>query len=157
MQKKINNLKKEIRKHKFIYLILGVILIAAIIASFSFYIVIASRWLSNPTPMLLLSMLLLWSMFEITQNKKPKTNKYWVLLAAISGLSLFNFGSSGEFFYFPALLVFAIWQRRKWPNIKYFLISLLAFIMTFAPLVLFDLKHEHILLNNYFGTLGAYR
>src|SRR5258705_11860167 len=29
MQKKISNLKKEIRKHKFIYLILGAILIAA--------------------------------------------------------------------------------------------------------------------------------
>ncbi len=128
---------------------------AAIIASFSFYIVMASRWLSNPTPMLLLSMLLVSSMLQITQNTKEKSQKWWVAIALISGLSLFNFGSSGEFFYFPALIIFAIWQYKKWPNIKYFLLSVFAFVITFAPLVLFDLKHQHILLNNFFGTFGA--
>ena len=130
-------------------------LIAATIASFSFYIVIASRWLSNPTPMLLLSMLLVWAMFEIAQNTKEKSQKWWVVIALVSGLSLFNFGSSGEFFYFPALAIFAIWQRKKWPNLKYFLISGFVFFLTFAPLVLFDLKHGHILLNNFLSTFGS--
>ena len=44
-------------------------LIAAIIASFSFYIMVASRWLSNPTPMLLLSVLLLWMMFLLMKGR----------------------------------------------------------------------------------------
>src|SRR5260221_7601467 len=89
---------------------------------------------------------------------------FWILFLAINFFFFFFFFFFLEFFlclfffflfclFF--LFVFAIWQRRKWPNIKYFLISLLAFIMTFAPLVLFDLKHEHILLNNFFGTFGA--
>ncbi len=130
-------------------------IIAAIIASFSFYIVMASRWLSNPTPMLLLSMLLVSSMFQITRITREKSQKWWVVIALVSGLSLFNFGSSGEFFYFPALFIFAIWQRRKWPNLRFFLFSIIAFIVTFAPLVLFDLKHEHILLHNFFSTFGT--
>jgi 4-amino-4-deoxy-L-arabinose transferase-like glycosyltransferase len=131
-------------------------IIAAIIASFSFYIVMASRWLSNPTPMLLLSMILVWTMVKIAYGeKKEKIQKWWVVIAAVSGLSLFNFGSSGEFFYFPTLAVFAIWQRRKLPNLRYFILSIFVFFLTFAPLVLFDLKHDHILLHNFLGTFGG--
>ncbi len=143
---------------KFVSRVTGII--AAIIASFSFYIVMASRWLSNPTPMILLSMVLILCLYKIAEFKKTSKQNinvgwWWVLLAAVSGLSLFNFGSSGEFFYFPALFVFVIWQRPNWPNIKYFLLSVFVFVMTFAPLVLFDLKHSHILLNNFLSTFGS--
>ncbi len=124
---------------------------AAIIAGFSFYIVMASRWLSNPTPMLPLSMILVWGMLKVTEGKKWA----WPVIALVSGLSLFNFGSSGEFFYFPALAIFAIWQWKNRPDLKNFVLSIFLFTLTFAPLVLFDLKHEHILLNNFFGTFGT--
>ncbi len=40
-------------------------LIVAILSSFSFNIVMASRWLSNPTPMLLLSVIFLWMLILI--------------------------------------------------------------------------------------------
>ncbi len=126
-------------------------LIAAVIAAFSFYIVMASRWLSNPTPMLLLSLILVWGMLKVTEGKKWG----WPVIALVSGLSLFNFGSSGELFYFPALTIFAIWQRKNWPDRKNLLLSVVLFTVTFAPLVLFDLKHEHILLNNFLGTFGG--
>jgi 4-amino-4-deoxy-L-arabinose transferase-like glycosyltransferase len=130
--------------------------IFAIISGFSFNIVIASRWLSNPTPMLLLSMLLVWCLVEIVYGtKKEKIQKWWVILAGVFGLSLFSFGSSGEFFYTPALIIFAIWQRKKWPTLKYFLLSIFVFILTFAPLILFDLKHDHILLHNFLSTFGG--
>ncbi len=117
---------------------------AATLSSFSFNIVMASRWLSNPTPMLLLSLILVWMMLLVTEKKKWA----WVGIAAVSGLSLFNFGSSGEFFYFPALAVFALWQRKNWPTRKILTISVLVFILTFLPLVLFDLKHGGILSGN---------
>ncbi len=123
-------------------------IIAAIIASFSFYIVLASRWLSNPTPMLLLSMILVWAMLKVTEEKKWA----WPVIALVSGLSLFSFGSSGEFFYFPALLIFVIWQRKNFPDRKNLIISIVLFFITFAPLLIFDLKHEHILLNNFMQT-----
>jgi len=124
-------------------------LIAVTIASFSFYIVLAARWLSNPTPMLFLSMALIWLMFR-AHEKKFWT---WPLIAFIAGSSLFHFGSAGEVFYFLAILIFMIWQRKKLPPLKYWIISALAFFATFAPLLIFDLRHDGILRNNIFDFL----
>lgn len=117
---------------------------AAILASLSFYLMYASRWLSNPTPMLFLSMLFVFS-FYLIMNKKQWA---WVLLSFTAGLSLFHFGSSGEFFYFPAILIFAIWQYKKFPNIKIIFLSALAFLLTASPLILFDFRNDFLLFNN---------
>lgn len=125
--------------------------IFAILSSFSFNIIFASRWLSNPTPMLLLSMVLVWAMIKATEGKKWA----WPVIALTSGLSLFNFGSSGELFYFPALFIFLIWQWKNRPDFKNLVISVILFTLTFAPLVLFDLKHEGILRNNIINTFGG--
>lgn len=126
-------------------------LIAAILASFSYYIFYASRWLSNPTPMLLLSMVLVWAMFKVLEGKEWG----WPIIALVSGLSLFHFGSAGEVFYFPALLVFAIWTvlrqgygGRSTLNNKVIIVSILAFLFTLLPLAIFDLKHGRILSQN---------
>ncbi len=123
-------------------------LIAAFIAGLSFNLVISSRWLSNPTPMFLLSMLLVFVMLKITESDKIKAKIYWPILSFIFGLSLFHFGSSGEAFYLPSLLVFAIWQRKKLPTRKYFLLSIAAFLITILPLILFDLKNHGLLVTN---------
>ncbi len=126
-------------------------IIGAIIASFSFNLVMTSRWLSNPTPMLLLSMILVWAMIKVTEGKKWA----WPVIAFVTGASLFHFGSSGEVFYFPALLVFIVWTilrqgygGRSSLNNKVILISAFIFFLTFLPLLIFDLKHEGILRNN---------
>jgi len=113
---------------------------AVILAAFSYRIVMASRWLSNPTPMLLLSVILLCAMFKVLDGKKWA----WPIITFTAGLSLFHFGSAGEVFYFPAILIFAIWQHTKLPDKKNLIISIIAFIITFLPLVLFDLKHGFI-------------
>lgn len=119
-------------------------LIAATIGAFSFNIVLASRWLSNPTPMFFISMALVWMMYLVHEKKKWA----WIGIAFLSGLSLFHFGSSGEFFYFPALALFALWQRKNLPDKRVLLFSALAFIITFLPQVVFDIRHEGILRNN---------
>lgn len=126
-------------------------LIALVIAGFSFNIIFASRWLSNPTPMLLLSIVLVWGMFKVVDGKRWG----WPVIATVAGLSLFNFGSSGELFYLPSIAIFLVWQWKKRPDIKNLVLSAVLFVLTFAPLVLFDLKHQHILLNNILGTFGA--
>ena len=123
-------------------------IIAATIASFSFYIVTGSKWLSNPTPMLVLSMILVWSMLKVTEGKKWG----WPVISFCIGLSLFNFGSSGELFYVPAVITFAIWQRKNLPDLKNLILSIFLFAITFAPLVFFDFKHGHILANNFYQT-----
>lgn len=119
-------------------------IMAVIIASFSYRLVMASRWLSNPTPMLLLSVLLLWAMFKVIDGKKWG----WPVIAFTSGLSLFNFGSAAEVFYFPALLIFIFWQRKNLPDKKSLIWSIVLFIASFLPLVLFELKHGWILTQN---------
>lgn len=124
--------------------------IALILGTFSFEIIYASRWLSNPTPMLLFSMILVWMLFLIQDGKKNA----WIVLSFVLGLSFFHFGSSGELFYFPAILIFAI-VFKKFPDIKTLLISIAAFLFTFAPLFIFNLKHEGILGNNIAGLLSS--
>ncbi len=119
-----------------------------ILASFSLYIVLASRWLSNPTPMLLLSMILVWGMFKVTEGYKWG----WPIIAGTFGLSLFSFGSSGEFFYLPALIIFFLWQKKNWPDKKNLILSIFLFGLTIAPLIIFDLKHGGILRGNVFNS-----
>lgn len=130
-------------------------IIAAILASFSYYIVMASRWLSNPTPMLLFSMILIWAMLKVSEGKKWG----WSVIALISGLSLFSFGSAGELFYFPAILIFLIltvlrqgYGGQSSLNSKVVFISIVLFTLTFLPLVLFDIKHDGILRTNMANT-----
>lgn len=121
----------------------GTGVIAAILGGFSFYIIYASRWLSNPTPMLLLSMLLIWGMLLVTEGKRWA----WLLISFVAGCSLFHFGSAGEFFYFPALFIFAIWQRRTL-NKKIIFWAAVLFAATAAPQAIFDVRHDGILRNN---------
>ena len=126
-------------------------LIAAIIASFSFNIVMASRWLSNPTPMLLLSMILVLGMLKVSEGRK----NWWIVISTVVGLSLFHFGSSGEFFYFLALAIFAFWTVRRQGyggrstfNNRVVAISGLLFLLTTAPLIAFDIKNNGLLSTN---------
>lgn len=125
--------------------------IALILGTFSFEIIYASRWLSNPTPMLFLSMILVWCLFRILDKNK---SIYWIILSVILGLSFFHFGSSGELFYFLAIPIFAIYFK-KFPNIKTFIISVVFFLLTFSPLFFFDIRHGNILLNNITGMVGG--
>lgn len=124
-------------------------LFAAAISSFSFYIMLAGRWLSNPTPMLLLSMLLVWALFLVSEGKRWA----WVGVSLLAGLSLFHFGSSGEFFYFPAVAFFALWQRRHFPSLKILFVSLITFGLTAFPLILFDFKNDHLLSRNIYNFI----
>lgn len=120
-------------------------IIAATIGAFSYYIFTHSRWLSNPNPILLTSMLFFWSLWEIANGGK----KYWWVLAAFfAGLSL-QFESASAVFYLPLLLVFSIWQRKNLPDFKTAVISGAAFFATLLPQILFNFRHDNILLNNF--------
>lgn len=126
-------------------------LIAVILGSFSFEVIYASRWLSNPTPMLFLSMVFVWCLFRIQDGEKKLS---WIILSFVLGLSFFHFGSSGELFYFPAVLIFSI-VFKKFPSFKIALLSLFSFLITFLPLFVFNLKHGGILLNNITNVVGS--
>lgn len=116
-------------------------LFSAFIASFSYYVVYASRWLSNPTPMFLISMVLVLSLFLITEGKKWA----WILVGLMLGFSM-QFGSAAEIFYFPAVFAFAIWNRKNLPGAKVAIFSGLMFFATFLPQIIFDVRHGGIIL-----------
>lgn len=118
-------------------------LLTVFIGGFSYTIVMASRWLSNPTPMFLISMVFLYSFFMILDGKKWA----WVITGLFAGLAM-QFGSATEIFYFPALLIFIFWQRKNLPNRKIILLSIIALLITIIPQIIFDFKHDHILSNN---------
>lgn len=119
--------------------------LVGILTSFSFYMVYAARWLSNPTPMLLISMCLVFSAFQITKGKKW----YWAPVGLLLGLAM-QFGSAAEVFYYVAITVFAISQIRttRWPSLKIILISGGLLLFTFAPQILFDIRNDGILSGN---------
>ena len=129
------------------YLDKATAIFVTVLSSFSFYIVMASRWLSNPTPMRILSALLIWMMILVTKGKKLA----WVGIAFIVGSSIFHFGSATEIFFMPAVLFFSIWQKKNLPGLRIFVFSLIAFLVTVVPLLSFDLRHGGILRGNFSG------
>ncbi len=133
-------------------------IIAAFIGAFSYGIFTLSRWLSNPTPMLLLSSLFLWCLWEITVLKqKTMNNKHsfgwlWITASLLVGIAL-QFESASAVFYIPILMVFAVWQRKKLPGMKYLIPAFLVFVMTLIPQIIFNFRHDNILLDNFFELL----
>jgi 4-amino-4-deoxy-L-arabinose transferase-like glycosyltransferase len=124
-------------------------LVAVVIASFSFYIVQAGRWLSNPTPILLTSVLLFWMMWEIVnQSKSKRINMLWIAVSVLVGVSL-QFESASAVFYLPIIFVFALWQRRKLPSIKYIFLSFFIFFVTLLPQIAFNFRHDNLLLKSF--------
>jgi len=120
-------------------------LIATIIVGFSYYLVLAGRWLANPTPILLTSILLLFSMWRISLGK----NKYWwLVITLLIGISL-QLEAASAVFYLPMILIFAVWQRKNLPNVKTAVVLGILFLVTLLPQIVFDFRHEHILLNNF--------
>lgn len=118
---------------------------AAFLSAFSYSLVGSGRWLSNPTPMFLTSVLLLWSLWEIASGK---SKKWWIAASFIIGVSL-HFEAASAVFYIPMLIVFAIWQRKNLPDIKNLILSGLAFFVTLIPQIAFNFRHDNILLNNF--------
>ncbi len=119
-------------------------ILAALIGGFSLYLVYASRWLSNPTLMLFISMVFVLSLFKILDGRKWG----WLLAAFTAGMAM-QFGSAAELFYFPAIIIFSVYlfykDRQKLPGIKIILWSIVLVLITFAPQILFDLRHQGIL------------
>lgn len=125
-------------------------LITLVIGSFSSYIVLSSRWLSNPTPILLTSSIIFYILVKIT--KENNVQKYlWYIVYLLVGISM-HFESASAAFYMPVLLIFTIWQRKK-INLITFLTSGFILFMTFTPQLIFNFKHDNLLVKNIFTEL----
>jgi len=119
--------------------------IALLIGSFSNYLILSSRWLSNPTPIYLTSILIFYLMIKIIKEKDNKPI-FWILMFLLVGIS-FHFELASAIFYLPILLIFSFWQKKKLNKLTAVL-SLSLLITTFLPQVIFNFRHENILFNN---------
>jgi 4-amino-4-deoxy-L-arabinose transferase-like glycosyltransferase len=120
-------------------------LIALVVGSFSNYLVLSSRWLSNPTPIYLTSILIFYLLIKIVKEKNNKPI-FWILTFLLVGVS-FHFELASAIFYLPILLIFSIWQKKKLNKLTVFL-SLVFLVVTFLPQIIFNFRHENILFNN---------
>jgi 4-amino-4-deoxy-L-arabinose transferase-like glycosyltransferase len=129
-------------------------IVAAVIGALSYYLILAGRWLANPTAILLTSMLLLWCMWEIvsmeaeSEKDVKKKGWLWVSIATLVGISL-HFEAASAVFFIPVVVVFAVWQRNKLPNRRFSGYSLLILFLTFLPQILFNFRHDNILFDNF--------
>ncbi|OGM13466.1 hypothetical protein A3A76_03935 [Candidatus Woesebacteria bacterium RIFCSPLOWO2_01_FULL_39_23] len=125
----------------------GAGLIAVIIASCSYYIIIVNQWLSNPNPIFLTSVLFLLALWKIVRGKSKKVDStWWVLALLMLGLSL-QFESASAIFYLPVMVVFIIWQKKSLPS-RTLLIALSLFFATLLPQIIFNFRHDNILFSN---------
>ena len=137
-------------------------LLGALIGAFSYYIVYNSRWLSNPNPMFLISMIFLYSLWKIISGGGKK---WWIVSAFMLGISL-QFESASGVFYIPVYIIFLIWRlfntvsirelfTTKWVGVfikkhaRVIIPSFLAFFVTLVPQILFNFRHDNLLINNF--------
>ncbi|MCK5506675.1 MAG: glycosyltransferase family 39 protein [Thermodesulfovibrionia bacterium] len=130
-------------------------IIAAVVGAFSYNIVTFGRWLSNPNPMFLISLLLLWFMWRIVykSNKmaygsKSQRLREWIAIFFLVGVSL-HFEAASAVFYIPMIFVFILFNRKHLPDIKVWLISIGFFAVTILPQVIFNFRHDNILVDNF--------
>lgn len=113
---------------------------AAFIAALSMYIVGASRWFSDPTPTLLISVLLVWSLFKFSEGK----NWWFIISGFLAGMAL-QFSAATEVFYIPALMIIPLIVNKKSKlKIKTIFFSVAAFALAFAPQILFEIRHPGV-------------
>lgn len=124
--------------------------IAIVVGALSSALIIASRWLSNPTPMFLISMVLVYGLFRAIDGKSWG----WVLTGLSLGMAM-QFGSAAELFYFPSVGLIVLLNYRRIPGIKVVLLSVFAVLLAFLPQIIFDIKHQGILSSNISKFLSA--
>ncbi|MAG59640.1 hypothetical protein CMO96_02510 [Candidatus Woesebacteria bacterium] len=124
-------------------------MLASVIGAFSYSLVLSSRWLSNPTPILLTSLLLVWSMWKIATGG---SKWWWVIAAFLTGISL-QFESSSGVFFIPIMIIFTVWQKKRLPNLPVVFLSLGAFGATLLPQILFNFRHGNILFQNFYRVI----
>ena len=121
--------------------------IAGLLYAVSYSAISYSRWLSNVTPIPLLSSVVL---YFLARSRGSNVKDFSCALLMGGLIAQFN-GAIG-FFFLPLFLVYALYFRKSLFNKKINLpIYALAYLIPQIPLVLFDLRH------NFLVTTSIYR
>lgn len=121
---------------------LAVGLVAAAIAAASFQLVQAERWLANPAPLPAFALVIVWCLLAIIHMRGRWW--HWAGAGLAVGLSLQLEAASAIFFLPATVIILLLWRRWHWRGVA---LAALAFGVTMLPQIVFDLRHQHILLN----------
>lgn len=123
--------------------------ISAIISCFSVYIINASRWFSDPTPTLLISMLLLFSLYKFIEG-----NKYWFVLSCLFAGFAIQFSAATEIFYIPAIILIAIlFRKTNKLDFRTVILAAFSYLIPFIPQLLFEIRHPGVQSNAFINFI----
>lgn len=122
----------------------GVAIISSILYAFSFSIILWDLVAWNPAPFYLYSVMFLYFLV-----KSLKNIKILLVLSFLLGLGLHIHLSAITFFPFVILPILT----NKKDRLKYIFFSLLTFILSVSPLIIFDLRHNFHNTNQVIGFL----
>lgn len=130
-------------------------LVAAGMVAVSFQLVQVQRWLANPAPLPLFALTVVWCLLAIVHGRGKWW--HWAGMGLTIGLSLQLEAAAAVFFLPATLFILLVFRRRvqwRWPWL-----GLLAgaFLITLMPQVIFDLRHQHLLLNAFKNFLVGER
>lgn len=108
-----------------------------------------SRFIWPPFPITLLSVFYFYSIYKLINGDK----KYLPIATFIIGLmSHFEIATSGtlllQFVLFAPLF---FWKRLI--SLKYLVLSLLSFTLTLSPLIIFDIKNQHLIVKGIYNMI----
>lgn len=117
-------------------------LITGLLVAISPALVSQSRFIWPPFPVSLLTVIYLYFIFRVFQRNEI----YLPMATLVIGLmSHFELATSGTFF-IQFLLFSPILLFRKFVSLKFLVLSFLSFSLTFLPLIIFNFRHENIML-----------
>lgn len=117
-----------------------VALLSSFLVAFSYSLVIFSRWLSHPPLLPTFSLLIIYALLQIYRGRE----KWWLMVGLVEGLAL-QLEAASAIFFLPTILIFAFWQRKKIKSPRILILSLVIFLSTLIPQVLFNWRHQGIL------------
>lgn len=117
--------------------------LSASVYGLSFSFVYANRWLSNPTALPFVVVLIFIQILKIINNSESK--RELLFLGLLLGISLQLEAASAIFFIPATLLIFIIHEVV----IKKYLLLLPGFLMTLMPQLIFDFRNDHLLFKSF--------
>jgi hypothetical protein len=133
--------------------------LAVMLLGFSAHMVDLSRWLSNPSPILTTVPLMLYGLLRTLRGL---SSQVWLpIVALMLGLNL-QFEMASEIWFIPAVLILVAYSyfpapakgkahevgmgfQNFRPSLKTIFISISVFLLTLAPQIIFDLRHDGIM------------
>jgi len=122
-------------------------LLAAFFWGFSYYLTLSARWLSNPSPVPLFTILLLYGLGKFFLQKK---DKYLILVSLCLAVSL-QLEMASAIFFIPSIALMWLIFRPKIKSKKNLFWSIGIFLAFLVPQALFEVKNKFLMTRNFFS------